>query len=425
MKTDAFRRRTAIRIALVSVLLALVASPLTWFVARENAEEETVSLAMEESRRLLKEFDVLHLQGVQTSAQAQRAAEVIAGGLFDIAEIYDAQGQKLAESLTEDGEGIESFLPKHGAPRYQRSSYESLRLPDQRWVLRVFIPLHGEQGTPEASPPAITGYFEGVRVVPAWQEEQIWQDALALALIVALASLLCGAVIYPVVVHLSRDNERKAREVLDSHISMMEALGRAIAKRDSDTGAHNYRVAWLAASVAENLGIKSHAMQALIIGSFLHDVGKIGIPDAILLKPGRLDDEEMGIMRTHVDLGGEIVRDIPWLGEAAAVVTCHHEKWDGTGYPNRLVGENIPLGARIFAIADVFDALCSKRPYKEPMSLEAAMAIIEKDAGTHFDPYIVPVFLRLAPMLHDRLQGRDEEACRALLEQKILAHFGF
>jgi putative nucleotidyltransferase with HDIG domain len=246
-----------------------------------------------------------------------------------------------------------------------------------------------------------------------------------LALIVALASLLCGAVIYPVVVHLSRDNERKAREVLDSHISMMEALGRAIAKRDSDTGAHNYRVAWLAASIAEEIGVQGHAMQALIIGSFLHDVGKIGIPDAILLKPGRLDDAEMDIMRTHVDLGGEIVRDIGWLNDAAQVVMCHHEKWNGTGYPSRLAAENIPLGARVFAIADVFDALCSKRPYKEPMSLETAMGIIQTDAGTHFDPSIVAVFVELAPTLYARLNGCDETACRKLLEQKIIKHFGF
>jgi response regulator RpfG family c-di-GMP phosphodiesterase len=124
---------------------------------------------------------------------------------------------------------------------------------------------------------------------------------------VSLASLLCGAALYPVVVHLSADNERKAREVLDSHISMMEALGRAIAKRDSDTGAHNYRVAWIAARIGELMGLSGNTMQALIAGSFLHDVGKIGIPDAILLKPGRLDASEMDIMRTHVAQGEEIV----------------------------------------------------------------------------------------------------------------------
>jgi HD-GYP domain-containing protein (c-di-GMP phosphodiesterase class II) len=147
---------------------------------------------------------------------------------------------------------------------------------------------------------------------------------------------------------------------------MMEALGRAIAKRDSDTGAHNYRVAWIAARIAERLGLSGSAMQALIAGSFLHDVGKIGIPDAILLKPGRLDEQEMDTMRTHVAQGEEIVTGMGWLDGAQAVVAAHHEKWNGSGYPRGLAGEAIPLAARIFAVADVFDALCSKRPYKEP-----------------------------------------------------------
>jgi putative nucleotidyltransferase with HDIG domain len=230
------------------------------------------------------------------------------------------------------------------------------------WVLRVFIPLREQT---EAVGGPITGYFEGVRVVPKWQQEQIFANALTVALMTCLASLLCGAAIYPVVVHLSTDNERKAREVLDSHISMMESLGRAIAKRDSDTGEHNYRVAWVSARIAEEMGLTGHDMQALIAGSFLHDVGKIGIPDAILLKPGKLDEEEFVIMRTHVALGEEIVTGMGWLDDANAVVAAHHEKRDGSGYPRQLKGDAIPLAACIFAVADVFDALSSKRPYKQ------------------------------------------------------------
>jgi HD-GYP domain-containing protein (c-di-GMP phosphodiesterase class II) len=240
---------------------------------------------------------------------------------------------------------------------------------------------------------------------------------------VCLASLLCGAALYPVVVHLSADNERKAREVLDSHISMMEALGRAIAKRDSDTGAHNYRVAWIAASIAEQMGVTGSAMQALIAGSFLHDVGKIGIPDAILLKPGKLDEAEFDIMRTHVAQGEEIVTGMGWLDGANAVVAAHHEKWNGAGYPRRLVAEAIPLAARIFAVADVFDALCSKRPYKEPMGFEAAMAILEKDTGSHFDPAVMAVFRPLARKTFDRLAHIGENDARQLLEDRVRHHF--
>ena len=415
-----FQQRAAIRIAAVSILLASIASPAAWFVAREKAEESIVSLAIEESGRLLHHHNAINLNGPDAANHAEIAAKSISGGLFDIAEIYDSKGQKLAESLTGEGDAVESALPKHGQPNYRDASYESLTLPGGQWLLRVFVPLRNS-ATDMSEP--ITGYFEGVRVVPAWQEEQIFASSLIVALMVCLASLFCGAALYPVVVHLSADNERKAREVLDSHISMMESLGRAIAKRDSDTGAHNYRVAWIASRIAEHMGLTGSAMQALIAGSFLHDVGKIGIPDAILLKPGKLDDAEFVIMRTHVAQGEQIVTGMGWLDGANAVVAAHHEKWDGSGYPRKLKGEAIPLAARIFAVADVFDALCSKRPYKEPMSFDAAMAILEKDTGSHFDPAVMAVFRTMAKDFFKRLENSSESDARQLLEERVRLHF--
>jgi len=415
-----FQKRTALRIAAVSIVLASLASPLAWFVTQEHEEESVVALAIEESGRLLHHHNALDMTGREAAEHAAAAAKTIVGGLFDIAEIYDSAGNKLAEELTHEGVAVETSLPKHGKPTYIAPSYESLKLTEGRWVLRVFVPLHAN-GTKEGG--AITGYFEGVRVVPAWQRKQILSSALTMALMVGLASLLCGAAIYPVVVHLSADNERKAREVLDSHISMMEALGRAIAKRDSDTGAHNYRVAWIAARIAERLDLSGSAMQALIAGSFLHDVGKIGIPDAILLKPGKLDAQEMDVMRTHVAQGEEIVTGMGWLDGAQAVVAAHHEKWGGGGYPRGLAGEAIPLAARIFAVADVFDALCSKRPYKEPMALDAVMAILDRDTGSHFDPAVMAVFGPMAQEIFARLANSSEADARQLLEERIRRHF--
>ncbi|MEO8120534.1 MAG: HD domain-containing phosphohydrolase [Rhodoferax sp.] len=417
---NSFKKRTAIRIAVVSLVLASLASPVAWFVARERAEESIVSLAIEESGRLLRHFDAINLSGPEAAAHAAIAAKTISGGLFDSAEIYDRNGVKLAESITQEGEAVEPSLPKHGVPKYAAASYEDVKLSGGIWALRVFVPLRNS--VTDMSLP-ITGYFEGVRVVPAWQQEQIFISSLTMALMVCLASLLCGAALYPVVVHLSADNERKAREVLDSHISMMEALGRAVAKRDSDTGAHNYRVAWIAASLAERMGVAGSAMQALIAGSFLHDVGKIGIPDAILLKPGKLDEAEFRIMRTHVAQGEEIVTGMGWLDGANAVVAAHHEKWNGAGYPRQLAGVDIPLSARIFAMADVFDALCSKRPYKGPMGFEAAMVILEKDTGSHFDPSVMAVFRPMARATFDRLANISEAEARQLLEDRVRHHF--
>lgn len=412
-----FKKKAAYRIALVSILLAAIIGPIAGFIAKESAEQAVVALATEESRRLLQHFDALELGRPLAGDKAHFAAETLAGGLFDIAEIYGPTGDKLAESVTREGNAIESSLAKHGRPSYTQASYESLDLPEGRWCLRVFVPLRGGDAQD------ITGFFEGVRIVPDWQRLEIRTAALKMALLASLAALLCGAAIYPLVVRLAIENDRKTIEVLDSHISMMEALGRAIAKRDSDTGAHNYRVAWIAARIAEAIGISGKEMQALIAGSFLHDVGKIGIPDAILLKPGRLDDAEMSIMRTHVDLGEEIVKGMGWLDGAHAVVAAHHEKWDGTGYPRQLSGEQIPLSARIFAIADVFDALSSKRPYKEAMPFDQVLRILREGAGRHFDPTLMHLFEAMVEEIRDQLQAGTESHARLLLQGIIRKHF--
>jgi len=219
-----FKKRTAIRIAAVSVVLASIASPISWFVARERAEENIVSLAIEESRSLIDLHEAANLVGPDAAQHAANAAKTISGGLFDIAEIYSSDGRKLAEAMTTDGAAVESSLPHHGKPNYTAASYDSFRIPEKGWVLRTFVPLYSTARTTSGP---ITGYFEGVRVVPAWQEEQLFAGSLTMALMVCLASLLCGAALYPVVVHLSEDNERKSREVLASQTALIEGLKRS------------------------------------------------------------------------------------------------------------------------------------------------------------------------------------------------------
>ncbi|AGX87385.1 HD-GYP domain-containing protein [Candidatus Symbiobacter mobilis] len=413
-------RRIALRIATVSVLLACVTSPLAWFLSRGMAEDTVVAIAIEESEKLLGPLDAMYLTGPDAASHAHAAAQSLAGGIFDIVEMYDGQGNKLAESVTDIGKKVEAAMAHHDRPDYRKPGYESHDLPGTGWVLRVFVPLQHPADNEGGS---VIGYLEGVRVVPPWQRQQMLGQSLGAAVLVCVASLLCGAVLYPVVVRLSRENERKTHEVLDSHILMMEALGRTVAQRDSDTGAHNYRVAWMAAMIAEAMGLSGTSMQALIAGSFLHDVGKVGIPDAILRKPARLLDSEMEIMRTHVNLGKDIVVGAGWLDGAHDVVAAHHEKWDGSGYPAGLRGEDIPLAARIFAVADVFDALCSQRPYKAAMGFDEAMAILERDTGTHFDPTVMAVFRPLARNFHDQLSTCGEDGTRALLAECMRRHF--
>lgn len=253
---------------------------------------------------------------------------------------------------------------------------------------------------------------------------QIEAEALRWAWLTALAVFGFGALVYVFVVLHMRRNLDFNREAVESQIAMIEALGAAIAKRDSDTGAHNFRVAWIAARIGQRMGVKDRILQALIAGSFLHDVGKIGIPDAILLKPGKLVGEELDIMRTHVALGEQILNRIPWLRSANDVVSGHHEKWDGSGYPRGLAGDAIPLLARIFAVADVYDALTSRRPYKAPMDYAETMAILRRDEGTHFDPKVMAAFEPISKEIYERLDGAHEDEARDLLGEMLRANFG-
>jgi len=176
-------------------------------------------------------------------------------------------------------------------------------------------------------------------------------------------------------------------------------------------------------ALGKAVGLPAVEMRQLTLGAFLHDVGKIGISDNILLKPGKLTDAEFATMRTHVALGVDIIKQSDWLQGARDVIEGHHEKFDGSGYLRGLKGEQIPLNARIFAIVDVFDALTSRRPYKAPMPLEEALAIIRRDAGTHFDPWLVELFVNLAPSLYADIGQANAGELEIKLREEGMPYF--
>lgn len=204
--------------------------------------------------------------------------------------------------------------------------------------------------------------------------------------------------------------EQVASLLFRANSGMLEVLGSAIAKRDSDTNAHNYRVTIHAIHLGKALGLDTTALSSLIKGSFLHDVGKIAISDTILLKPGKLTFEEFEVMKSHVLHGSEIIKNYEWLSDAGDVVLHHHEKFDGSGYPHGLAHGQIPLNARIFALVDVFDALTSQRPYKAPFPVGETMEIMAAATGSHFDPELFRVFREGAEEMHETLAGFSESA---------------
>jgi putative nucleotidyltransferase with HDIG domain len=175
----------------------------------------------------------------------------------------------------------------------------------------------------------------------------------------------------------------------------LEAMGDALDLRDEETEGHSRRVTAYTIALAQAMGLEADDLRTIARGAFLHDIGKIATPDAILLKPGRLTDEEMAIMRRHCERGYEMVSKIPFLREAAEIVYAHQERFDGTGYPRGLRAEEIPLGARIFAVADALDAMTSDRPYRKGTAFAAATEEIIRCSGRQFDPQIVEVFLSL------------------------------
>jgi putative nucleotidyltransferase with HDIG domain len=202
----------------------------------------------------------------------------------------------------------------------------------------------------------------------------------------------------------------------------LEALGDALDLKDAETEGHSKRVTAFTIAVARAMGLSSDKIRVIARGAFLHDIGKMAIPDAILRKPGALTADEKEIMKEHCYRGYQMLRKIPFLAEASEIVYSHQEKWDGTGYPRNLRGDQIPLGARIFAVADTLDAITSDRPYRAAQSTRAALEEIGRHGGTQFDPEVVKTFLSMPESIWDDLRRQiNSQINRYNYPEKIVA----
>jgi putative two-component system response regulator len=195
---------------------------------------------------------------------------------------------------------------------------------------------------------------------------------------------------------LEKEVKEATKKLLNSQYETLAVLSNVAEYRDEDTNLHTKRVAYYSKLIAKKSGLDEETQDIIFYASPLHDVGKIGIPDNILLKPGKLTDEEFEIMRTHATIGYDMLKDFPdnkYLKAGAEIALTHHEKFNGKGYPNGLKGDEIDIKGQIVAIADVFDALTSVRPYKKAWPLEKAFNLIEEELGGHFNPYFGRIFL--------------------------------
>jgi putative two-component system response regulator len=208
-------------------------------------------------------------------------------------------------------------------------------------------------------------------------------------------------------------------ELKQAYLDTINRLAMAAEFKDEDTGDHILRISGFSALMAEKYGLSSDEVQTIRYSSPMHDVGKIGIPDSILLKKGMLTPEEFDIMKTHTSIGGRILADSKSkiLETAEMIALSHHEKWNGEGYPEGLAGEDIPVSGRIVGLVDAFDALTSRRPYKDPYPVDVACKIIQNERGKHFDPDLTDIFLN---NIHNFLNIRKEIG---EMDEVVLGHF--
>ncbi len=428
--TTSIHRMLLLRLAAATVVLCLLFAAIAFYTNQQRIEKEVVELAqLRISQFGLNIRDLLDSDDALTPTVLQRrfnkfieetGSVVLPDGRFVLVRIYDQAGQLLLDVADDSFAAVpavrqavdDAKISALGAHEFHVVTTELEGLP----LVGVAVPLNN-------SADEVVAQVVGVFAISAAAIGDIRGNILRTMLYVAGLIIATALTIYPIIGRLLGRLSRQTVRLLDSNLETLQVLGGAIAKRDSDTDAHNYRVSVFSVCLAEAIELPRDQIQSLIKGALLHDVGKLGIRDNVLLKPGKLTDDEFTVMKTHVDHGMELTERASWLKDAQAVVGGHHEKFDGSGYPAGLKGDAIPLTARIFAITDVFDALTSRRPYKEPFSYDETMQILEGGRGNHFDPSLLDVFNNIARDLYDTYSGKEDQKSRDRLELMTEEYF--
>ena len=334
--------------------------------------------------------------------------------------IHDSADRKLAAAADASYPAITTVQREmensHRSPADNgKTSFDIKRIGGEMYV-HVAVPLSNSRRE-------VVAHAEGMIAVNPGTVDEIESRIVKTVVEVILIVFVVTSLLYPVILSLIGKLARVTDNLLDSNLETLRVLGSAVAKRDSETDIHNYRVTIYAVRLAEAVGLDRRSIQSLIKGAFLHDVGKIGISDRILMKPDRLSTDEFEVMKSHVKHGVDIVKRSEWLKDATQVVGYHHEQFAGDGYPAGVGGKYIPITARIFTIADVFDALTSKRPYKEPSDFETAIDTLKEKRGVHLDPSLVDTFVLIARPLYDDLTNGRQDKPRVKLEDILQRYF--
>ncbi|QWF71936.1 HD-GYP domain-containing protein [Methylomonas paludis] len=412
-------RKILQRLFLGWLLLCLVLGGGMLWLEIDRIEQFVRILAMREAQILSAEsvHNLAELDG-KTQQHLHQLAEKLVEEHFLVVELYDLNKTLQLEAVRKGSEAVEYHANnyRHKFPQADGFSHE-MHLIDDQMLLVILVPLKSRFDDSQI------GYFEGVYQVDQGTFAKIRQDVLRTLIFVSLGTSFATLLMYPMVVTLIRGVVKLSGVLLQGNLELLDVLGCAISERDAETNSHNYRVTYYALKLGEAAGLSADSLRRLLAGAFLHDVGKIGIRDPILLKPGKLTPAEFEVMKTHVSLGVDIVAKSSWLSGAREVVECHHEKFDGSGYPRGLVGKQIPVNARIFAIVDVFDALTSVRPYKSAWSINEALTHLQAYSGSHFDPQLLALFTDMAVELYQEVSPLDTQQLENLLHPLFGQYF--
>ena len=430
MKTYPLRtfihRVLLVRLGIAAAVIAIIVGLFTYGIQRSQIKREVVDLGrrgvftlLEKARFVMERQQTDVVTALHDVLGQGDPPAVYRAGRFVYVQVYDRAFAVLAEKAADQPgvDRVKAFVAARpfSFPETGEEDVLTTQINDAPFV---FI------ATPIADSTGKTVAFARGMFVVSPQELAVMRRAMVRNTLIVVAIVIAvSALLYPVILRLTRRLADYSTHLLDANLETLSVLGSAIAKRDSDTDAHNYRVTLYSTRIGESLGLTTAQMRVLIKGSFLHDVGKLGIPDNILLKPGRLDSQEFTVMRTHVEKGADIVQRSSWLRDGTEVVGYHHEKYAGGGYPRGLKGGEIPVTARIFAVSDVFDALTSHRPYKKPLSFEETMDILDQDSGKHFDPVVLDAFGKLARDLYDRYADHEGDDLREELAAVVMTYF--
>ncbi len=390
------RRQLLTNLTLAGIVLCILTGFSVTFIEFHRVDQHVANIAIRQSQKLANKYIAFHNDHTSSSyiLLQQAIRDDLDHDVFISIEFLDENLHMVANEVIRNiSPPPIGLMNKFKQFEMKEKIEHQVVIYDGQIYIKVMVPIKvSKQQKP-------IGHFQGVYHLQDDQMTAIKQqsyDAIILSLLVTIFTTLF---IYPVVSALYKKLLQRSGEVIVANIELLKSLGSAIAQRDSDTNLHNYRVTYISVKIAEQMEISPLSLRSLIKGAFLHDVGKIGISDAILLKPGKLTREEFEMMKKHVLIGADIIHSSTWLHDALDVIVYHHERYDGTGYPSGFKGEEIPLAARIFAIADVFDALVSHRPYKQPFTFTETMNILNESSGSHFDPVILRVFKNIAANL--------------------------